>query len=561
MDLQSYIQLKEAYANVHAPREEVIIEVTNEEVDFFIDALLEEGYDLSEFTWEEIREAYLEEAENGMFGLGRMAGQIKRAGQKMFGNASQRNAAVSYEKSYNDINKRRGEGVGTRKTVTKGEIDAETAGRRKADPNYKPGQGVDSGQKLTATKPAEKKKPENNGGGNGGGGGGGNGGGGGGNGGGGGGGGGGGTQKVTPAKTAQQKADSSTNAQYDKLRKSDPAAAKKFGMDASRKKFGNQLKPKTPNPLMTGMRSSSTKPTTTPKPSTSSAGASSIGRASTSTPKPSTASSSGASSIGSAATSTPKPSTAPKPKATPIKSSRLNKALSSVGEEMEFDSFDFILEYLVDSGFPQQEALVIMAEMSEEKREEILENRRAARSAGGYKDDSKKQTDPSKDGFTGISGSIKDIMRQSAEMDKKKKQKSVKEEMSELAAAYRAVYSEEASDKKKDEHQERGGHAARTDYSKPPSNTRNTFGKKPDLTGEERKAAMDKIIAGIKKRAGKSTNEEVEEISEFAPAPAGSPIDRHSRGISKYDKRSERQIKMDNFASKRSKMMGQPKTP
>ena len=192
---------------------------------------------------------------------------------------------------------------------------------------------------------------------------------------------------------------------------------------------------------------------------------------------------------------------------------------------------------------------------------ELRENRRAARAAGGYKDDSKKQTDPSKDGFTGISGSIKDIMRQSAEMDKKKKQKSVKEEMSELAAAYREVYSEEASDKKKDEHQERGGHAARTDYSKPPSNTRNTFGKKPDLTGEERKAAMDKIIAGIKKRAGKSTNEEVEEISEFAPAPAGSPIDRHSRGISKYDKRSERQIKMDNFASKRSKMMGQPKTP
>ncbi len=42
---------------------------------------------------------------------------------------------------------------------------------------------------------------------------------------------------------------------------------------------------------------------------------------------------------------------------------------------------------------------------------ELDENRRAARSAGGYKDDSKKQTDPSKDGFTGISGSIADIMQ------------------------------------------------------------------------------------------------------------------------------------------------------
>ena len=58
-----------------------------------------------------------------------------------------------------------------------------------------------------------------------------------------------------------------------------------------------------------------------------------------------------------------------------------------------------------------------------------------------------------------------------------------------------------------------------------------------------------------------SIEEKFEQINEFTPAPAGSPIDRHSRGISKYDQRSERQIKMDNFASKRSKMMNQPKTP
>ena len=59
---------------------------------------------------------------------------------------------------------------------------------------------------------------------------------------------------------------------------------------------------------------------------------------------------------------------------------------------------------------------------------EIRENRRAARAAGGYKDDSKKQTDPSKAGFTGISGSIKDIMKQSAAMDKEKAKKKVAEE-------------------------------------------------------------------------------------------------------------------------------------
>ena len=60
---------------------------------------------------------------------------------------------------------------------------------------------------------------------------------------------------------------------------------------------------------------------------------------------------------------------------------------------------------------------------------ELDENRRAARSAGGYKDDSKKQTDPSKDGFTGISGSIKDIMRQNKEIEAANKKKTKKEEV------------------------------------------------------------------------------------------------------------------------------------
>jgi hypothetical protein len=59
------------------------------------------------------------------------------------------------------------------------------------------------------------------------------------------------------AQTALQKKTTSTNAEYDRLRKSDPAAAKKFGM-AAKAKFGNQLKPKTSNPLMST-------PTTSPK--------------------------------------------------------------------------------------------------------------------------------------------------------------------------------------------------------------------------------------------------------------------------------------------------------
>ena len=55
---------------------------------------------------------------------------------------------------------------------------------------------------------------------------------------------------------------------------------------------------------------------------------------------------------------------------------------------------------------------------------ELDENRRAARAAGGYKDDSKKQNDPSKAGFTGVGNmSIDQIRKMSARMDKEKTQK------------------------------------------------------------------------------------------------------------------------------------------
>ena len=59
---------------------------------------------------------------------------------------------------------------------------------------------------------------------------------------------------------------------------------------------------------------------------------------------------------------------------------------------------------------------------------ELRENRRAARAAGGYVDDSKKQTDPSKKGFTGISNDIEEIKRQNAAIEKAKKKEVAKEE-------------------------------------------------------------------------------------------------------------------------------------
>ena len=494
MDLQSYIQLKEAYANVHAPREEVITEVTTEEVDAFIDALLEEGYDLSEFTWDEVREAYLEE--QGGSNAMRLKLQKNNAAVK----AAQPAAAP---KTFSDRrNARRSASPAAQANTNSVGQNIKTTEPAKAQPVAKaqPTTGTKA-QPTTTARPANNSSSSSSSS----------------------------VQKAAPAR--DRMAGASKADRMGAWAKANPklAAAQKQrdatrGTSATTNPLMKDLKSRMPKPAAPNKPATTPKPATTTKPTTPVADSSPIRAMSKTTPTPS----------------------ASNPKATPIKPSRLNKALSSVGEEMEFDSFDIILEYLVDSGFPQQEALVIMAEMSEEKREEILENRRAARSAGGYEDDSKKQTDPSKDGFTGISGSIEDIMRQSAEMDKKKKsvkegmrhrdaetgevtdkpeigrtyyphgerqkssvalrkekeraaakKKSVKEEMAELAEAYRAVYSEEASDTKKDKHLERGGHSAKTDYSNPPK-TGNTFGKKPSMSEKDRSEAMAKIVARMK---------------------------------------------------------------
>ena len=65
-----------------------------------------------------------------------------------------------------------------------------------------------------------------------------------------------------------------------------------------------------------------------------------------------------------------------------------------------------------------------MYDSFEAEGEMIDENRAAARSAGGYKDDSKKQPDPSKKGFTGIGNmSIDQIRKMSARIEKEKSAK------------------------------------------------------------------------------------------------------------------------------------------
>ena len=58
--------LMEAYNNVYAPQE-LTEEQVWEEVETWVNSLLEEGYDLSDYTWEEMYESYLEEQAGGIY--------------------------------------------------------------------------------------------------------------------------------------------------------------------------------------------------------------------------------------------------------------------------------------------------------------------------------------------------------------------------------------------------------------------------------------------------------------------------------------------------------------
>jgi hypothetical protein len=67
----------EAYNNVYAPQE-LTEEQVWEEVETWVNDLIEEGYDLSDYTWEEMYESYLEE-QGGQRGSGSSASQTNQS--------------------------------------------------------------------------------------------------------------------------------------------------------------------------------------------------------------------------------------------------------------------------------------------------------------------------------------------------------------------------------------------------------------------------------------------------------------------------------------------------
>jgi hypothetical protein len=199
--------------------------------------------------------------------------------------------------------------------------------------------------------------------------------------------------------------------------------------------------------------------------------------------------------------------------------------------------YDITKDNLILHNIPVEELEILISEKHEhfdnyDKNAEVLgENRRAARAAGGYKDDSKKQTDPSKAGFTGISGSIADIMRQNKEIEARNKAKSKKEEV-EVEEGYKGKHGQ--TDKQYADSRSPGGKMVSGDSKM--SGAEYTHGRRvkaanpgmqPDVGGKTKPKSQGKMDKGtradlqyrkanLKKEeleaTGKFTAEEIERI-------------------------------------------------
>ena len=148
---------------------------------------------------------------------------------------------------------------------------------------------------------------------------------------------------------------------------------------------------------------------------------------------------------------------------------------------------------------------------------ELDENRRAARSAGGYEDDSKKQTDPSKDGFTGISGSIKEIMRQNKEIEAKNKK--MKKEEVEVEEGYKEIDRD-----KENRMYRRAGNLARTSLSSTGEKKKDAASKSAKIVSAiSRQKENERFAKMGDEKARDNYKEEVEQVDEALPLLAAVP--------------------------------------
>ena len=101
LDIRELLNLKEAYAEVYASQE-LTEEQVWEEVETWVNSLLEEGYDLSDYTWEEMYESYLEEAPMTAFQAAGGNAKLAQSNKGLSPRSGLRATAQSIEKQGQD---------------------------------------------------------------------------------------------------------------------------------------------------------------------------------------------------------------------------------------------------------------------------------------------------------------------------------------------------------------------------------------------------------------------------------------------------------------------------
>ena len=307
------VGLMEAYVAVHTPQ--INEEQVWEEVESWVNSLLEEGYDLSEYTWEEMYEHYLSEAIGQPGSAGMVNWQDKNSGQVRSGYKSSSDGKLY--KNYNDAlaakNSRMGglavqQGIertfragGGNAAVAQGRspLAVVTQGSTNLQRQQRPVTAADTS--VPRQQPVPASRP------------------------------------AAPAPTAARPAAPA------------PTAAKPA------------MGP-TGNPLVGGIERRTPTSAELKAAQAARAGGGALAQATAAASKPA------------AFNPTPTAST-PTPAARPATPTKPTPRQVRLNMEMEYDTFDTVLEYLVSEGYADTEeaALQIMANMSEEWRESIVE--------------------------------------------------------------------------------------------------------------------------------------------------------------------------------------------
>ena len=316
--------LMEAYQAVYAPQE-LTEEQVWEEVETWVNDLIEEGYDLSDYTWEEMYEAYIEELTNPINDLWNNRGRIAGAANRAYsGTMRGADAAVNQ--------------LGTSATNTAKAVKGAVTSPRVAAAvsGFNAGglvPAISGALRVPAPAPAPAPAPR---------------------------------QKPAPAPTRT------------------PASDLKAGTRDLLNRTPAPTRTPAPAPAPATARPAAPTPTNrpvttapaSPKPAAP-AGGSALDRATAAASTPAAFSPKPQSDVGKMidASKARQAAQTPKP-ATPAPARPMGSARERMLQRQSFDVFDVIKGHLIDEGYADTEesALVIMANMSEEWRESIVEN-------------------------------------------------------------------------------------------------------------------------------------------------------------------------------------------